>query len=426
MGKNNIREAIALGLKLGYMTRRQLPRQRDGTWGRAVDQLALPKCGETGRAGRHVKRAWFDGSLSRDAMAAFIYLRAGTGKGPSIFASELQSRFGWSRPKAMKVLGELIARKLVGRTVLRSKLGRVVGVTYTPNPASSWSIWSTVKKPGTGSQGDGKRGHLRTVPPHGLSTREPLYVRVYAEVTLHMTVQRRPLLLMMYGERLCHRLSFSISRWRICRFSQDMLNDAEAELDAVEQVCTDRDLKAALRNATQGRVHAEILSPAGLFSVRMLAAMLLARADTTEDYSAADALSQVLEAIRERIGNRKNDLAQRSERHRPADRRLSPPCIFDRRLSPAIRDHSHIAGKEGPQRAEESAAGAGRDDFGDQAGGRSQSIEPRRSQRLRWVGTLARTPRQRRHGHSPHSHSGDDRRRGRWVDPIVVLFRRPH
>jgi hypothetical protein len=37
----------------------------------------------------------------------------------------------------------------------------------------------------------------------------------------------------------------------------------------------------------------------------MLAAMVLARADTNEDYSAGDALSQVLEAITECIGNRK-------------------------------------------------------------------------------------------------------------------------
>ena len=303
MGKNNIREAVALALKLGYMTRRQLPRQGNGTWGRAVDQLALPKCGETGLAGRHVKRAWFDGSLSRDVMAAFIYIRAGTGKGPSIFAGELQSRFGWSRPKAAKVLRELIARKLVGRANSRSDQGRMLGVTYTPTPASSWSIWSTVKKPGTGSQGDGKPGHLRSNPPHGLSTREPSSRTLrgsyaapdWAAATLTRDDMRREAL---SSPRL---LKFEMENVPVL---EGMLNAADAALAAVESVRPDSDLEAALRDATQGRVHPEILSAAGLFSVRMLAAMVLASADTNEDCSAAGALGQVLEAITERIGNR--------------------------------------------------------------------------------------------------------------------------
>jgi hypothetical protein len=83
------------------------------------------------------------------------------------------------------------------------------------------------------------------------------------------------------------------------------MNDAETQLGAVERVYSDSDLKAALQNATQKRVDPKILSAAGLFSVRILAAMVLARADTNEDRSAADALGQVLAAITERIGNRK-------------------------------------------------------------------------------------------------------------------------
>lgn len=134
LGKNSIRQAVSLAQKLGYLVRRQakipLP---DGSieFDRAVDKLTLPDCGASGYAGRHVKRMWFDGTLSRDAMASFLYLRAGARAeaGRWTFARVLADRFGWSRPKTAKVLAELTGLGLVVRYVWRTK-GRVDAVAY--------------------------------------------------------------------------------------------------------------------------------------------------------------------------------------------------------------------------------------------------------------------------------------------------------
>ena len=46
---------------------------------------------------RHVRREWFDGKLSLNALATYLYIRAGTGKGPLTYAREVAERFGWSR-----------------------------------------------------------------------------------------------------------------------------------------------------------------------------------------------------------------------------------------------------------------------------------------------------------------------------------------
>ena len=54
--------------------------------------------GATGKAGRIGYRKWFDGKLCVDDMAAYLYFRAGTGRRPTVFASELAKTFGWSRP----------------------------------------------------------------------------------------------------------------------------------------------------------------------------------------------------------------------------------------------------------------------------------------------------------------------------------------
>ena len=83
-GVRAIRRAIALGIELGYITDRQQNgrRSRPGGFRFATERLTLPPCGETGYAGRHIRRKWFDGQLSLKEMAAFVVLRAGTGKGP--------------------------------------------------------------------------------------------------------------------------------------------------------------------------------------------------------------------------------------------------------------------------------------------------------------------------------------------------------
>ena len=97
LGKNAATAAIAEIVSTGYLRRWQPPRGAGGKFCSAAEVLSLPACGASGRAGRFVQRAWFDGSLDVKAFAALLYLRAGAGKGGPTYCRELMSRFGWSQ-----------------------------------------------------------------------------------------------------------------------------------------------------------------------------------------------------------------------------------------------------------------------------------------------------------------------------------------
>jgi hypothetical protein len=77
----------------------------------------------------------------------------------------------------------------------------------------------------------------------------------------------------------------------------------DEELAQITAAVPDDRLREMVRAATRGRVAPEILTPAGLFAVRYLAAMIAAAAH--EPFEAPeDALSAVLDAMRQRIGSR--------------------------------------------------------------------------------------------------------------------------
>src|SRR5262245_52517588 len=103
-GRDVIERATAEGVACGYLERWQPRRAAGKTFASAVEKLTLPPCGASGNAGRMVYRKWFDATLSVQEMAAYLYLRAGTGNGPGMYAKELAARFGWSRPTAAKVI----------------------------------------------------------------------------------------------------------------------------------------------------------------------------------------------------------------------------------------------------------------------------------------------------------------------------------
>lgn len=107
-------------------------------------------------------------------MAVFLFMRAGSGKGPALFASEIADRFGWSRPTVGKYLHELENHKLIGSNWARHPdgNGRFFGKLYWMLPAEHWLIWGRVKKPGNGLPCSGKQGDIRIFPPHVLK-KEP-------------------------------------------------------------------------------------------------------------------------------------------------------------------------------------------------------------------------------------------------------------
>ena len=178
LGKNAIRDGIAAICGAGYIKRTQKAPEAHSKFAKGVtEQLTLPPCGESGRAGQIVLRKWFDGRLSLKAMAAFLFLRAGTGRGKRMFARELAARFRWSRPTAAKVIRELTARGLLAQHKRRSK-GRMAGTLYGALP--SRNCWgngasATVKKPGIGLPGTGILGDILTSrPSNSPPTEEPL------------------------------------------------------------------------------------------------------------------------------------------------------------------------------------------------------------------------------------------------------------
>jgi len=138
LGRDVIERANGELCAAGYKKRWQPPSTGDRGFGRCVEKLTLPACGATGEAGRIVYRKWFDGQLSVNEMAAYLYFRAGTGRGPIVFASELAKTFGWSRPTAAAVITALIELGLVARREKRDANGRIEQIGYQALPPILW------------------------------------------------------------------------------------------------------------------------------------------------------------------------------------------------------------------------------------------------------------------------------------------------
>ena len=71
-------------------------------------------------------------------MGAYLFLRAGTGRGPITYANELAQTFDWSRPTAGKVIKALIERGLAAKVEIRQSNGRIGSVGYRALPRVLW------------------------------------------------------------------------------------------------------------------------------------------------------------------------------------------------------------------------------------------------------------------------------------------------
>ncbi|WP_020085698.1 hypothetical protein [Hyphomicrobium zavarzinii] len=160
MGRERARKARSIAKACRYLLRYQPHNPARGEKAAvAVERLTLPMIG--GEQGyRLVWRSWFDAAgldiTSRPklpaidrikALAAILYMNA---MGRRVFARELATRFGWSRPTAAAVLAALGHAGIVDRHEQRDARGRISSVRY-----------STVKKLGDGFLGDGNAGDIR-------------------------------------------------------------------------------------------------------------------------------------------------------------------------------------------------------------------------------------------------------------------------
>jgi hypothetical protein len=138
LGRNVIERANRELRAAGYKKRWQPLSTGKATFSKAIDKLTLPPCGASGKAGRIVYRKWFDAQLSLNEMGAYLYFRAGTGRGPIIYASELADTFGWSRPTAAKAITALIKIGLVNKREMREANGQIRRAGYEAMPPVLW------------------------------------------------------------------------------------------------------------------------------------------------------------------------------------------------------------------------------------------------------------------------------------------------
>ena len=148
LGKNAIRRTIA-AMKARGTIRREVPRRGAEVEERlALDALA------TGYL--RVWRWWFSAVLTLKAMAAWLFLQAGTGKGPVVWGREIRARFGWDPKTCGKVVGELDTFGLLSANVDRNKGGAYRGVGYQ---AKVWEKRGN-QKPGMGKTGQHTKDSL--------------------------------------------------------------------------------------------------------------------------------------------------------------------------------------------------------------------------------------------------------------------------
>lgn len=164
-GRDVIKRSRRQCCEIGYLQRWQPPSSGHGSFGRAQERLTLPDCGASGKAGCIVRREWFNGTLSVKELAAYLYLLAGTGKGPRTYARELKDRFGWSAPTTAKVIKALIAAGRIAKVEMRARNGQIRCIGYQVQPLS--------KNQATKNQLTKNQSANVKNPPHELSSKEP-------------------------------------------------------------------------------------------------------------------------------------------------------------------------------------------------------------------------------------------------------------
>lgn len=310
-GKGRFPEELAIGGN---------KRLANGQWAKAKDTLTskATDCGKSGHAGRHICRGWFNRQLGVKELAVFFYLRAGTGKGP-VMVKDVATRFDWSDRTALKVLNLLRGKGLAHRARNRTAGGRMGRVTYecaevdenlvpkNTRPAGKFAPESTAlrgssdqphaRKPSNGSPSNGITGNSRRVslhtiptgllPPHTASRRNLHFRRGSADLFEFWKDEAWSNL------RLLAWASSDEPSMRDFEFA-DFDEHLDDIWDEFAEALPDAELRDAIRNATDGSVHPDIIAPEGLWAVRWLA-LVRAKGDTCDFYS-ADAL-HVSEAV---------------------------------------------------------------------------------------------------------------------------------
>ena len=286
LSRDTFRRAVREGRALGLLDRRQQAKQ-GAHFGYARDRVILPH----GGGYKHVRRQWFDGRLSVGALAAYLFIRAGTGKGRFTYTREVAERFGWSRPTAAAAIDELLHAEMVQRHARRNASGKFDGVCYdavrlAPPPPSAAVPSSRLADPlstgpATGFTGDGHNGSTLKIPHHKLQ-KNPSHVLQKSYASPGGDAPKDFCLLDGFEFERSDIESEAFASPNLLG-SLDGLDKghparagfADIEAAAVDEilaVVTAATLTTDLRAATGRRLNTELLHPSGLYAVCYLAA----------------------------------------------------------------------------------------------------------------------------------------------------------
>lgn len=311
LGKNAAQHALRVAAQLGYLDRRQQPGPSPRVFGIVKEQLTFPPAESDARI---VWRAWFDGSLGVQQMAALLYVRAGAGKGPRVYRREVQERFGWSAPFTRAVLKSLRRRELLIVRDPRAR-GKFQGAFYVAarmsssklepadvvpfdQPEKNHSLEYLRTHPGSGSPGNGAAGDSLTSDNlDGLVKKEASTLTSSNEE--EETTPRFASGLPVFFDPWDHPNILGWIHGDQCE--AEWYDVSDEDVDDVALAWPDDKLSELVRKAAGGRVHRDILTREGCEGVRYLAAFLL-----TKDYAddALCAMDVVLRSIGDRIGSR--------------------------------------------------------------------------------------------------------------------------
>jgi hypothetical protein len=279
---NRVRDGKSVEVTIGGNKR-----DADGRWLKMKDRLTgkALDCGVSGNASRHICRKWFHGQLTVKEMATFLYLRAGAGprKGP-VMVKDLKDRFGWSERTALKVLNQLREKGLVEKRQHRTKSGQMARTSYSavdvdeqlvPKVAAhgDFDQATSRKKPSNGLPSNGETLNTRRLFLHALPLEE-LPSRTAIRRNSRFRSENACNFEELRDEAWCNNslLGWMTSDEAITRDVEDGDFDGRlAEMwDEFAEALPDQTLLVMVKEATAGKVHRDILSPAGLCAIRWL------------------------------------------------------------------------------------------------------------------------------------------------------------
>ena len=304
IGRSQFKRSIRQLTQAGYLKRRQRPSQGRASFGYAIETVHVPEA----TWDRICREWWHDGSLSTNAIAALLFIRAFN---CPIGLHALRKRFKWGKKRARDAVKELLAASLIIQMPGAKRTYRDAEVLAQEEGGQSAAA-ATDEKPSDETPSDDKASHTRS---DRSSRKDQEYKKERAprkrygidakasnpDPSLgHNAHGDRPgpidpwasdnLLGWATGDDrgLASRLSFL-----------ELSRDTFAE---VECVASDEVILDGLRAATEGRVAKDIMSPAGAQAVRLLAAVLVEDQGCTPEH----ALNDIFDYLQQRIGNRQD------------------------------------------------------------------------------------------------------------------------